>query len=173
MNISKPTESEYPSFYAAYIGKVGGAGPLALLESQIAAFERAKTIADTTGDHQYADGKWTVKELLGHVADTERVFAYRLLRIARADQTPLSGFDENAWAAAAPHKARRLTDVAAELAAVRSATVALVRSLDQSALEQVGTANGKPVSARAICWMLAGHAQHHLDVLKERYDLAL
>lgn len=173
MTISKPTDTEYPSFYTGYIGKVGSAGPLAMLDAQLASFERARSLAEATGDHRYADGKWTVKEVLGHMADTERVFAYRLLRIARADQTPLSGFDENAWAAAAPHKARRLADIATELGAVRSATLALVRSLDQSALEQVGTANNKPVSARAICWMVPGHAQHHLDVLKERYGVAL
>ena len=105
------------------------------------------------------------------MADTERVFAYRLLRIARHDATPLAGFDENAWASVAPHVRRPLEDVVGEMLAVRAATLPLIYSLDAEALTRSGTANGKPISARALCWILPGHAEHHLGVLRERYGL--
>lgn len=174
MNIPKPAEGEYASFYAGYVGKVQSAGgPVALLEAQAAVFEKLGAQPEQVGDYRYAEGKWTVQEVLGHMSDTERVFAYRLLRIARADQTPLSGFDENAWAAAAPHADRALEDVAAEMQAVRAATMPLIYALDHDALARSGVANGKPVTARAICWIIAGHAEHHLGILREKYGVKL
>jgi hypothetical protein len=94
-----------------------------------------------------------------------------LLRIVRADATPLAGFDENQWAAVAPHHARPLLDVVDELLAVRGATLALVRSLDDEALDRSAIANGQPITARAICWILAGHTQHHVGILRERYGV--
>ncbi len=171
MTIARPAETECAPFYAGYIAKVAASGPVAMLKDQIASFEKLRGLADTTGDHRYAEGKWSVKEVLGHMADTERVFTYRLLRIARADQTPLAGFDENAWAAIAPHGKRRLADVVDELIAVRQATITLVESLDETAVANTGLANNNPVTGRAICWIIPGHAQHHLDVLHERYGI--
>lgn len=171
MTIARPVETEFAPFYAGYIAKVGDRGPLAFLNAQIAELERIRGLDDVTGDHRYAEGKWSVKELLGHLADAERVFAYRLLRIARADKTPLAGFDENAWAEVAPHGRRTLAAVVDDLLAVRRATITLVESLDDTALGNVGVANNAPVSARAICWILAGHAQHHLGILAERYGV--
>ena len=120
--------------------------PAAFLAAQLAEFERIRGLADTKGDLRYAEGKWSVKEVLGHMADAERVFAYRLLRIARADKTPLAGFDENAWAEIAPHGRRPLADVVDDLIAVRRATITLVDSLDEAALGNVGVANNNPVS---------------------------
>ncbi len=171
MTIPKPQESEYPAFYTDYVGKVPASGPVALLEAQQPVFARLGALNDARGDHRYAEGKWSVKEVLGHMADAERVFAYRLLRIARGDQTPLAGFDENAWAVTAPHGHRRIKDVADEMSAVRAASLALCRTLDDTAIAHQGTANNAPVTARALAWILAGHAQHHLDVLRERYGL--
>ncbi|MFA5910950.1 MAG: DinB family protein [Vicinamibacterales bacterium] len=169
MTIARPAASEFNPFYAGYVGKVSD--PVALLKDQIAAFEKLRGLAETVGDHRYAEGKWSVKELVGHMADTERVFSYRLLRIARADQAPLAGFDENAWAAVAPHGKRRLADVVDELIAVRRSTIALIESLDDTAMANAGVANNSPVTARAICWIIPGHAQHHLGVLHERYGV--
>lgn len=169
MTIQKPFETEFAAFYAGYVSKVSPQGPVALLEDQLDAFDLLRKLREDQGNHRYAEGKWSVKELAGHVADAERVFGYRLLRIARADQTPLAGFDEKAWAATAPHGNRRLADVADELIAVRRATIALVASLDEAALSHTAVANNKAVSARAICWIIPGHAQHHLDILRERY----
>lgn len=171
MTIAQPHPSEFNAFYAGYVGKVPASGPLAMLKDQIAVFETLAALPDSEGNHRYADGKWSVKEVLGHMADAERVFTYRLVRIARGDKTPLAGFDENAWAAAAPHSTRTIAAVVNELVAIRRATVALVESLDDPAVGNTGVANNHPISARAICWIIPGHAQHHLDVLREWYGV--
>jgi uncharacterized damage-inducible protein DinB len=171
--ILKPKDDEFAPFYAGYVGKVPASGPLALLDEQLATFERLRGLPEATVNHRYADGKWTVKEVVGHMADGERVFGYRLLRIARADATPLAGFDENAWAAAAPHAGRSMKDVAEEMIAVRRSTLSLVNSLDEAATARTALANNKLVSARAIVWIIPGHAQHHLDILRERYSIAI
>ena len=171
MTISRPADTEFAPFYAGYVAKVPDTGPLTMLANQSAAFENLRVLPEETGNHRYAEGKWSVKELLGHMADAERVFAYRLLRIARADQTPLAGFDENAWAEIAPHARRALAEIVDELIAGRRATITLVGSLDETAAGNVGVANNNPVSGRAICWIIAGHAEHHMGILAERYGV--
>lgn len=172
MTITRPQPTEFAPFYAGYIGKVPDSGPIALMQEQIAALERLKTLPEDKGNYAYADGKWTVKEVIGHLADAERVFSYRLTRIARGDQTPLAGFDESTWAKTAPHGRRAVADVIDEMIAVRRATLALMGSLDETSIGNTGVANNNPVSARAICWIMAGHTRHHLDILGERYGVA-
>jgi uncharacterized damage-inducible protein DinB len=169
--ISKPAAGEFAPFYAGYIDKVPASGPVGALEAQRADVRAFESLSDEKGAHRYAEGKWSVKEVLGHLSDAERVFGYRLLRIARADQTPLPGFDENQWAAAAPHHGRPIRDIVRELLAVRESTLALVGSLDDAALGRSVEANGKAISGRALCWILAGHAHHHLGILHERYGV--
>jgi uncharacterized damage-inducible protein DinB len=169
--IARPTAEEFAPFYAGYIEKVPASGPVAALEAQRHALEALAALSDDQATHRYAEGKWSVKEVLGHLADAERVFGYRLLRIARHDSTPLAGFDENAWAAVAPHHHRPIGDLVKELLAVREATLALVRSLDEAGLTRQTVANNRPVSGRAIVWIIAGHTQHHLGVLHERYGI--
>ena len=171
MTINRPATSEFAAFYAGYIGKVPDSGPVKLLEEQIGQLEKLKSLPDDKANHAYADGKWTVKEVIGHLADAERVFSYRLTRIARGDQTPLAGFDENAWAKTAPHAKRPMAKVADEMIAIRRSTLALIDSLDDTSIANSGVANNNPVSARAICWILAGHTRHHLDILAERYGV--
>lgn len=173
MTITRPQPSEFAQFYAGYIGKVPDSGPIALMQDQIATLERLKSLPEDKANYAYADGKWTVKELIGHVADAERVFSYRLTRIARGDQTPLAGFDENTWAKTAPHGRRPVAEVVDELIAIRRATLALMRSLDETSIGNTGVANNNPVSARAVCWIMAGHTRHHLDILGERYGVAV
>ena len=173
MSIAKPDTSEFAAFYAGYVSKVPPSGPVALLRDQLGSFELLRKLSENEGNHRYAEGKWSVKEVVGHMSDAERVFGYRLLRVARADQTPMAAFDENAWARVAPHGARHLLDVADELIAVRNASLALIDSLDDKAVANTGVANNNPVSARALCWIIPGHAQHHLDILRERYGLKL
>jgi uncharacterized damage-inducible protein DinB len=173
MTIDKPQPAEFNAFYAGYIGKVMERGPVGLLEDQVHTFEKLRVLSDADAGYRYAEGKWTVKELLGHVCDTERLFSYRLLHIARGDASPLAGMDENAWNAIALHDRRAIADVAGEMIAVRRATVALVASLDATALARTGVANKNPISARALVWILPGHAQHHLDVLRDRYAITL
>ena len=171
MTITRPQPSEFAQFYAGYIGKVPDSGPVAQLTEQIGELERLRSLPEEKGNYAYADGKWTVKEVVGHLADAERVFSYRLTRIARGDQTPLAGFDENAWAKTAPHGKRQMSSVVDEMIAIRRSTLALIDSLDDSTIGNSGVANNNPVSARAICWILAGHSRHHLDILAERYGV--
>lgn len=171
MTIERPGPAEFNEFYAGYIGKVPASGPRALLESQMTVFEKLRGLPEADAAYRYAAGKWSIKELVGHMADTERLFSYRLLHIVRGDQAPLAGMDEKAWNAAAPHARRAMNDVVGEMMAVRLATVALVGSIDTDALRRTGVANNFPISARALCWILPGHAQHHLDVMRERYNV--
>ena len=172
MIIKRPDQSEFAPFYAGYIGKVPDSGPGPLMKDQIGELEKLRSLPEDKANHAYAAGKWTVKELIGHVADAERVFSYRLTRIARGDKTPLSGFDENAWAKTAPHGKRKVADVVDEMIAIRRATLALVDSLDESTVSNVGLANNNSVSARAICWIMAGHTKHHLDILRDKYGVS-
>jgi hypothetical protein len=173
MTIERPEASEFNEFYARYINKVPAAGPVALLNDQIAHFESLRGLPERDATYRYAEGKWSVKEVLGHMSDTERMFSYRLLHIARGDTAPLPGMDEKVWSAVAPHASRPMRDVADEMIAVRHATVALVDSIDADAVARTGVASTFPISARALCWILPGHAQHHLDVLRERYGISV
>ena len=122
-------------------------------------------------EHRYAAGKWSVAEVVGHLADAERVFSYRALRIARGDETPLPGFDENAYVPAGRFDRRPIADVVDEFTAVRHATLALLRGLPEDTLTRTGTASGYAVSARALAWIIAGHELHHRAVLRERYGV--
>ena len=167
--IGKPGPDEFPISYAGYIGKVLSVGPLTSLEAQRADIKRFATLNHEKGAFRYADGKWSVKEVIGHLADSERVFSYRALRVARADATPLPSFDENAWMPEAGFDRRTLADIAAEFRAVRDSTLALFHGLDADAWPRLGTASGHPISARALAWIISGHEAHHLRVLAERY----
>jgi hypothetical protein len=169
MTIDRPQASEFNEYYGRYIGKVPAAGPVTQLRDQLAQFESLRKLPEQDAAYRYADGKWSVKEVIGHISDTERLFSYRLLHIVRGDAAPLPGMDEKVWSAAAPHATRRMIDVADEMIAVRRATLALVGSIDTDAEARTGVASTFPISARALCWILPGHAQHHLDVLGERY----
>ncbi len=170
--IARPAAGEYAPYYGKYIEKVPHDDALASLATQAEDTLRlVRGLDDARALHRYAPGKWSVKEVLGHVSDAERVFAYRALRIARADETPLAGFDENAYVPAGRFDARPVESLAAEFAAVRAATLALFRALDADALLRRGTASGQPVSVRALAWIIAGHERHHHALLVERYGL--
>ena len=121
---------------------------------------------------RYQPGKWSVKEVLGHITDGERVFSYRALRFARADQTPIPGFDETKWVPAGHFDRRSLQDLVAEYEAVRAATLALFASFDDEALLRRGKANDAEVSVRALAHIIAGHELHHVGLLRERYGLS-
>ena len=171
MTIAQPQAAEFNEYYGRYIGKVATTGPLAALKDQIPALEKLGRLSEKEAGHRYADGKWSVKEVVGHIADVERLFSFRLLHIARGDLAPLPGMDEKVWAANAPHDSRPIAAITQEMIALRRATIALVESLDESAAARAGVASGFPVTARALCWILPGHTQHHLDVLRERYNV--
>lgn len=166
----RPDASEHAPFYAPYVARVPDAGARASLAEGFDALAAMLDGADA--DHAYAPGKWSVRQVVQHLADAERIFATRALRIARGDATPLPGFDENAYADATAGDARPLADVLAEWRSVRAATLALVDGLPAEAWDRVGTASGHTVSVRALVWITAGHALHHAAVLRERYGLA-
>ena len=172
--IPRPAADEYAPYYGKYIDRVpavDGDGALAaLLDRQLAETrELLAGIAESRASHRYAPGKWSIKEVVGHLADSERVFAYRALRIARGDETPLASFYENAFVPPGRFDDRALPDLVAELEAVRRATVALLRGLPAEAVARRGTASGKTVSVRALAYIIAGHERHHVQILKERY----
>ena len=170
--VGRPGPDEYAPFYAEYIGRVAGDDPRTAVLSQsgeLRAF--LGKLSAGVGAERYAPGKWSVREVVGHLADAERVFAYRALRISRGDATPLAGFEENDYVAAAGYDRLPLGDVVAELVAVREATVALFRNLDAAAWARRGTANAVAVTVRALGYVILGHADHHLEVLRTRYRL--
>jgi DinB family protein len=170
--IPRPAAAEYDSYYGRYIDKVPEGDLLRTLAGQARETQALLAgLSDAKALHRYAAGKWSIKEVIGHVADTERVYSYRALRFARADATALPGFDENAWVPAGNFDARPLADLAAELDAVRRATLALFRGLDAAALARRGTANDAAISVRAIAWIIAGHERHHVALLHERYKV--
>ena len=166
----RPGADEHAPYYASYIAEAPAGDLVATLEAQSAdVLALLQTIPESHAGHRYAEGKWSIRGVIGHVSDAERVFAYRLLRFARGDATALPGFDEHAFAAGSDADARTLTDLGEEFAAVRRATVTLVRPMQDAQMTRRGAANGKEITARALAWIAAGHAQHHLNVLRERY----
>ncbi|MCC7002453.1 MAG: DinB family protein [Gemmatimonadaceae bacterium] len=166
----RPDPSEYPSFYAGYIAQVPDGDVVeALIGGAEIAAALLHDVSESQGDHAYAAGKWTLKEVLLHCADAERIFAYRALRIARGDTTPLPGWDENTYAPMSGANAREMGSVMNELESVRDASVTLFEGLPAEAWSRRGEANGKPVTVRAIAWITAGHLLHHLEVIQERY----
>lgn len=170
--IPKPEPDEYAPYYGRYIQLVGD-DAISAMRAQSAGTPRLLSgVTEAQAMFRYEKGKWCVKEVLGHVMDAERVFAYRALTFAREDRTPLPGFDENKWAPAARYDRRPLKDIVAEYGAVRAATLALFQSLEEPALTRRGTASGYEMSVRALAHVIAGHELHHVTVLKERYGLA-
>ena len=167
---SRPEPTEHAPYYGKYIALVPENDAVAALENQIAeALGVLRTIPEAKGDHRYGPDKWTIKEVLGHLADGERVFAYRALRFARKDQTPLPGFEENDYVPAGNFGARSLADLIGELQVVRGATITLFRSLDADAWSRDGEASNNRMSVRALAYVIAGHGRHHMEILKTRY----
>ena len=172
MTIHKPAAGDYAPYYQKYLDAAGSAESAnELLTQQSDVLAYMATWPEDQAGHRYAEGKWSVVQVLGHMADTERIFSYRLLRIARGDATALPGFDENAYQEQAGFDRRPVKSMVAELRAVRQASVALVRTLDRAALDRAGTASDNRVTARALVWLIAGHFAHHTAILKERYGL--
>ena len=170
----RPEPAEYAPFYETYVSMVPGRRCDAQLESQ--RLQTAQLFAASTerdGNFRYAPGKWTIKEVVGHLSDSERVFAYRAMRIARGDQTPLPGFEQDDYVKNGNFGEQSLADLVAEYGAVRAATLALLRSFNAEAGARRGTASNNPVTVRALAFIIAGHELHHREILKERYFPAI
>lgn len=168
--IPKPRPGEFDPYYALYIDAIRDGDLLLMLEQQGAELlDLLRAFGEARGTFRYAPGKWSVKEVLGHITDTERVFAYRALRFARADETPIPGFEQDDYVAAAGFNRRSLADLAEEFADVRRATIKLFAGMDALALTRAGVASSAPMTVRAAAWVIAGHEQHHARILRERY----
>jgi uncharacterized damage-inducible protein DinB len=168
--IARPPADEYAPYYGTYISKVPDGDVFALLSNQLAdTLTLIRSLPESRGGHRYAPGKWSIKEVMGHVIDAERIFSYRALRIGRGDATPLPGFEQNDYVPAGAFDRRTLRDLADELSAVRQATIALFRHLDAEALARRGTASGNPFTPRALAYVIVGHERHHVDILKTKY----
>jgi uncharacterized damage-inducible protein DinB len=168
--LARPEAGEYAPYYAGYISQVPEGDVVELLRAQIReTMELLGGILEERGGHRYAPGKWSIREVVGHMADVERIMAYRALRIARGDRTPLPGFDENAYVPAANFDARTLDSLAREYVTVRRATVAFLETLDAEAAARRGTVNNLEVTVRALAYIIAGHERHHVNILRERY----
>jgi DinB superfamily len=170
--IERPTESEYAPFYAGYVSKVPSGDVLEMLESQRSQIlALAATVPAERETFRYAPGKWTVREVFGHLGDAERVFGYRAFCISRGDQTPLPGFDEQEYVAASGFNSRALSSLAQELALLRESNLAFLRHLGAEEWQRTGVANANPISVRALAFIMVGHVNHHLGVLRERYGV--
>jgi DinB superfamily len=168
--MSRPLDTEYGSFYKGYADAATGASIEAVLDVHPAYIKKhILEIPEEKSDYRYAPNKWTIKELLQHMIDTERVFSYRALRISRNDQTPLAGFDENYFAANAPVAHRNLDDLVKEFLLLREATDLMIGSFQEHQLKYVGNASNTSISLKALCFIIYGHNLHHLKILKERY----
>lgn len=166
----KPEANEYAPYYGKYVELVPAGDLAATLQAQgEQTLALLRTLSEAQGSHAYAPGKWTIKELIGHVNDTERIFAYRLLRIGRNDKTPLAGFEQDDYVASTDFKARTLASLIDEFAAVRQATLHLCQHFNDAEWQRRGTASENEVSARALGHIIAGHELYHVDILKSRY----
>lgn len=164
------TNQEYAPAYAGYIEKAGDNDLIEELEISVHRLIRfVQDIPMDKFDYRYAEGKWTIKEILQHLIDAERVFSYRALRFARNDQTALPGFDENDYANLANGNRRSIQDLLTETAVVRQSTLSLFKSLSHEELLRIGTASGHPMSVRALGFVIIGHQNHHQKVFQERY----
>jgi hypothetical protein len=174
MKNPRPSPGDYAPYAEQYILLVTGDDILASLTAQL---KQTATLfsgrSERDGNFRYAPDKWSVKEVVGHIADTERIFAYRALRIARGDQTPLEGFEQEDYVRGARFGARKLADLVEEYADVRQASLALFRSLGEEAWPRRGVASGNPVTVLALAYLIAGHELHHRKILDERYFPAI
>lgn len=170
LTIPRPQADEHVAYYGRYISQVPDGDLMSMLRDQIMdTVGLLRGLSPEKADYAYAPGKWTIKEVIGHLSDAERVFQYRALTFARAPGSAVPGFDENAWVPAGDFGKRTLDDLLEEFQIVRAASVQLARHLDEETLKQRGVANGNEISVRALLYIIAGHERHHAALLRERY----
>ncbi|UCH82991.1 MAG: DinB family protein [Candidatus Latescibacterota bacterium] len=168
--IRRPAANECPPYASAYVDRVGDGDILDILVAQREEMDNLlEGIGEERAGHRYEEGKWNLKEIIGHLTDTERVFCYRALRFARKDRTPLPGYDQDEFVRNGGFISRTLADLLAEFRSVRSATITLFAGFNKDVLMLRGTASGFEFTVRSIPFITAGHVFHHLDIIKERY----
>ena len=169
-NFPPPRKGEYPAYFDAYLDKIPEANYVELIRDQISQL-RSLFASKSSGWESiaYGPGKWTPKEVLGHIIDTERIMSFRALCIARGEQQSLPGFDENDYVTHGNFSEVELEDLLLDFEAQRLALISFVKTLPESSLDQVGKANDRPITPRALLWIIAGHFIHHIQVFNERY----
>ncbi len=168
-SIARPEPSEYAEWYAGYVSKVPEENLLDALESNLDELALLDSITEDHAGHRYAPDKWSLRELVGHLIDAERVFAYRALRFSRQDKTNLPGFEENDFVTHGAFAARTLQDLLQEFRACRQSNLLMFRGMSPEMTQVRGTANNHPMSVRAAACVMAGHLRHHLGVVKAKY----
>ena len=172
MTNGQPLESEYAPDYQGYIGQVTEQEILPVLRSQLDALDvLLGRVTPERETYRYADGKWSIREIVGHLIDGERVFGYRAFAIARGDRNNMPGFDQNEYILTSPYNRIDLEDLLSEFRLARLSNIAMLRALDDESWMRIGTANDNQVSVRALAFIMAGHVRHHMEVLREKYDL--
>lgn len=170
LDIGFPDPEEYDGFYTGYVQRITDSNVIGVLQDQqLEVVELLSGLSEEQAGFRYAPDKWSIKEVIGHLLDSERVFSYRALSIARGETQPLPGFDQDAYMATAGFDARTMTSLVGEYLHLRGATIALYEGLQPEAWRRTGTANDVPVTVRAIAFITAGHEAHHLAILRERY----
>ncbi|MDX6500642.1 MAG: hypothetical protein QOG23_3902 [Blastocatellia bacterium] len=173
MTSGQPLESEYAPYYHGYVSQVSEDEILPVLRSQLDALDvLLGRVAPEREKHRYAEGKWSIREIVGHLIDGERVFGYRAFAIARGDRNNMPGFDQNEYILTSPYDRLDLEDLLSEFRLVRLSNIAMFRALDGESWARFGTANDDQVSVRAIAFIMAGHVRHHMAVLRDKYDLS-
>ncbi len=170
VTLNRPQPGEYPDYYQTYMDQLPEGDLLDLLESQAMELQRLlQGMDDQRAEVAYAEGKWTIKELLQHLLDSERVFAYRALCISRREEASLPGYDENKYAINSKANHRLLSDMLEEYEHVRRSSILLIRSFTPDMLDNRGTANRRAVSLMSVIYIMAAHEVHHMNILQERY----
>jgi len=168
--MNRPETSEYDPYYERYISLVADSDIIGVLGAQPTRLQDIFTaMPEENGEFRYAEGKWSIKELLGHVIDGERMFAYRTFRISRGDETPIEGFEQDGYIENAHSNDRSFADLLDEFSLLRRAHMIFFKNLTDDAWLRVGTANKVQISVRALVYIMAGHIEHHLEILKDRY----
>ena len=168
--MNRPNETEYAPSFQGYVDQVSENDIMAVLRGELDELDvLLGQVPAEKETYAYADGKWTIREIIGHLIDGERVFGYRALCIARGEKQNLPGFDQDDYMLTAPYNHIELEDLLSELRLVRLSNIAMFRSLDEEAWNRVGSANGNEITVRALAFIMGGHVRHHMNVLKERY----
>ena len=168
--MQRPEKTEYAPYYEIYVSLVDETDVVATLQSQLDEMQNILAeISEEKAAHAYAEGKWTIKELIGHLNDGEKIFAYRALRIARADKTPMEGFEQDGYIENANFNECRFKDLVEEFTLLRRANILFFKNLTEEAWTRTGTASGSAVSVRALAYIIIGHVRHHTNILRSRY----
>ncbi|MEH7305545.1 DinB family protein [Neobacillus drentensis] len=168
--LKRPLDGEYPEYYTPYVNLVSEDNLLTILkENLVKTIELFESLSEEDGLFRYAENKWSIKEVLGHMADTERIMSYRLLRVGRGDKTALAGFNENDYVKSSQINNLPIKNILEDFIATRKATLTLFQNMPEDAWANIGFANNNEVTARAIAYIITGHALHHCNIITERY----